>query len=56
MFHDVEKTTIEAEVTKGENKVVEEAEPIPGKEDEAVDSFRWRNRRVREKWDASSSE
>ena len=31
MFHDVEKTTIEAEVTKEENKVVEEAEPIPAK-------------------------
>ena len=31
VFHDVEKTTIEAEVTKGENKVVEEAEPIPAK-------------------------
>ena len=31
VFHDVEKTTIEAEVTKEENKVVEEAEPIPAK-------------------------
>ena len=31
VFHDVETRTIEAEVTKEENKVVEEAEPIPAK-------------------------
>ena len=55
VFHDVEKTTIEAEVTKGKQSCGR-SRTNPGKEDEAADGFRWRNRRVREKWDASSSE